>query len=223
MPHVLKFTSVFVCPVTGEKFCSGRYGDERYYSTQAEEEGGLTVVWYSKKILAEHGAAARALDCLTLRENNGKVDPSFFLCQETPYMTPVEAPPLPQSRPFSLKALEKKDVISMEVANDDGKENITSQMEDADECEDDYEQLRIEYQDMRKNAFVSNPAIGTAAAPTNSQSPFLNVETQHQQPKHPLQCGPEEAKAWLGTDLVTAMDADGDEDENKGNVNMMKD
>ena len=58
MPHKLRFTSVFVCPLTGECFASGRYGtDPNLY--QVEEQnvthgsgsgggggGGGTIVWY---------------------------------------------------------------------------------------------------------------------------------------------------------------------------------
>jgi len=65
--HELKFSAIFVCPISCEAFLAGRYG----YSY--EEEG--SIIWYSKKSLAEHAAAARAYDCFILRESNSATTP----------------------------------------------------------------------------------------------------------------------------------------------------
>jgi hypothetical protein len=70
-PHLLKFTSIFCCPLTGECFASGRYGDPAFYyqhSTRSASGSSAFVTWYNKKALAEHGAAARAFDCIASRE-----------------------------------------------------------------------------------------------------------------------------------------------------------
>jgi hypothetical protein len=46
MPHRLKFTSVLVCPMSGELFFSGEYGDSKQYVVQ--EDHGAKVVWYGE-------------------------------------------------------------------------------------------------------------------------------------------------------------------------------
>ena len=94
--HELKFTSVFICPITKECFLAGRYG-ETY-----DHDGSL--VWYTKKILAEHAAAARALDCWNLREQARGVVPMGL---DEPYWK-AKQPALPDSIPTSImKAIEK--------------------------------------------------------------------------------------------------------------------
>eukprot|EP00977_Amphora_coffeiformis_P016900 scaffold5360_cov213-Amphora_coffeaeformis.AAC.3 len=62
-PHDLRFTSAFVCPVTGETFAAAGYQVEgTHYEWKSD---GLC--WYKSKKMAEHGAAARAHDCLSYR------------------------------------------------------------------------------------------------------------------------------------------------------------
>mmetsp|Transcript_11727 Transcript_11727/g.14576 ORF Transcript_11727/g.14576 Transcript_11727/m.14576 type:complete len:368 (+) Transcript_11727:49-1152(+) len=79
-PHLLKWTCVFTCPRTREAFVSGKYGDPANY----EEKDGH--VWYHKKIQAEHGAAARALDSFMWRDLEGRGDSAVWrLCVEEPY------------------------------------------------------------------------------------------------------------------------------------------
>jgi hypothetical protein len=60
--HVKKWTSVLVCPMTGELFLS-RPWDEAMH---VEEENG--VFWFATKNLAEHAAAAWAFNCYRYRE-----------------------------------------------------------------------------------------------------------------------------------------------------------
>lgn len=109
--HLLRFTSVFKCPVTGEYFASGRFGVDKPYEVTEEicaipagQQQGLKVevIWYSKKMKAEHAAAARALDCLSYREGNGNIVKCYSLCEEKPYLDPTEAPLLPSSIPDTL-------------------------------------------------------------------------------------------------------------------------
>jgi len=117
LAHELHFTSVFQCPVTGELFSSGRWGHESTYKvveenveTMEEDEEKVdmmgkrqtSVIWYCKKSLAEHAAAARALDCLSFREGNGVPSMSFCICIEKPYMMACEAPPISSSAPSTL-------------------------------------------------------------------------------------------------------------------------
>jgi hypothetical protein len=81
--HLLKWTGVFICPCTGELFLSGRYpgaaaelvpvaAEEEETSDNANNDGndssGTTLCWYSKKMHAEHAAAARTLDCWAFRQ-----------------------------------------------------------------------------------------------------------------------------------------------------------
>jgi hypothetical protein len=108
-PHLLKFTSIFVCPLTGECFASGRYGDPAFYyqhSTRNATSGSSAfVTWYSKKTLAEHGAAARAFDCIASREYAG--DKGIGMQPETlgadvPY-TYEQSPPLLDSIPDNFR------------------------------------------------------------------------------------------------------------------------
>lgn len=87
----MKFTSVFVDPTTGELFRSGRYGPED--NPMYQEQNGF--VWYAKKMFAEHGAAARAHDCLEYRRaRDGNQYP--FIGNDTPYQK-ADRPPLSQS------------------------------------------------------------------------------------------------------------------------------
>lgn len=47
-PHLRRFTAVFVCPVTGEVFPSGRYGDDpSVYELRRDEATGADVIWFS--------------------------------------------------------------------------------------------------------------------------------------------------------------------------------
>jgi len=91
-----RFTGLFVCPLTGEKFASGKLvndgcwtEDHMYYDEERglllsnirfrrdDEEDDCAVwsdtlhrvdlVWYRTKRKAEEAAAARALDCLRRR------------------------------------------------------------------------------------------------------------------------------------------------------------
>jgi hypothetical protein len=70
-----KFTCVLV--VNGEPFTSGWYGAESGSCTVDDDN----VVWFTRKIHAEHGAAARAYDCFVLRESGERASLSL----EEPY------------------------------------------------------------------------------------------------------------------------------------------
>jgi hypothetical protein len=107
-PHLLKFTSIFCCPLTGECFASGRYGDAALYqhtSATATEGGSINVIWYNKKTLAEHGAAARAFDCIAHREcageNAGDMIPES-LGADVPYAY-AQSPPFTSTVPDNIR------------------------------------------------------------------------------------------------------------------------
>ena len=96
-PHDLRFTSIFICPLTGEPFKSGRYGQDNKppMGTYRNDD----FCWHTSKKLAEHGAAARAYDCLSYRAAQpGK--PYYYLGNEEPYgreqrrpLSPTGIPP----------------------------------------------------------------------------------------------------------------------------------
>ncbi|KAL3781907.1 hypothetical protein HJC23_004092 [Cyclotella cryptica] len=90
------FTSVFVCPWTGERFLSGKLADEHKECLEAdfdlkekgsEEVETRTLMWYRTKKDAENAAAARASDCLQFRSMNKDytVMKSIKYCNDPPY------------------------------------------------------------------------------------------------------------------------------------------
>jgi hypothetical protein len=91
--HRRKFTCIFVCPVTYEKFSAGRFGEASKFVV--DEETG--IVWFAQKKLAEHGAAARRYDCFVYRKccamdpTNENVPKAIHCCLDFPYK-PEEAP-----------------------------------------------------------------------------------------------------------------------------------
>lgn len=68
-PHLLKWTCIFTCPLTTNRFASGQYvgADDTRFSISRDEDDRV-VVWFHTKKEAEHAAAARALDCLNFME-----------------------------------------------------------------------------------------------------------------------------------------------------------
>mmetsp|Transcript_23026 Transcript_23026/g.49842 ORF Transcript_23026/g.49842 Transcript_23026/m.49842 type:complete len:514 (-) Transcript_23026:67-1608(-) len=90
-PHT-RFTCIFTCPVTGEHFAAGNW----------ENEKGVTIVtiidevcWYTTKKIAKIAAAARALDCFSLRRCHGTKKSPFPRCIDSPYLSAGNAPKLP--------------------------------------------------------------------------------------------------------------------------------
>jgi hypothetical protein len=96
-PHALKWTSIFLCPSTGEVFPSGRYGDVPTYVVRAAPDpaSSFAVVWFGKKTLAEHAAACRALDCIRFREASAASYSSSYerIGLDEPYMAPMMTVP----------------------------------------------------------------------------------------------------------------------------------
>jgi len=98
--HLRQFTSIFVCPLTGECFPSGRYGDAKYYTLETDKVTGMSVIWYTRKVLAQHGAAARAFDCFSFRECPANKDPPA-VGEDAPYS--ANAMPLPSMTPPEIR------------------------------------------------------------------------------------------------------------------------
>jgi len=125
-PHQLKFTSIFCCPATGECFPSGRYGSTALH--QVDERG---TVWYTKKALAEHGAAARAFDCLSLRDCAVGMVPEL-IGDDTPYI--ADQSPLLQSMVVSNSGILQTILSSQERIRQQQQQQSSSQMDvDSDE------------------------------------------------------------------------------------------
>jgi hypothetical protein len=68
--HNLKWSSAFVCPLSGEIFLSANYPGGGACSPPSNHPESTTShpLWFSKKAQAEHGAAALAFDCLVYRD-----------------------------------------------------------------------------------------------------------------------------------------------------------
>ena len=103
------FTATFTHPITKEKFPSG-IGQE--INVEKRDDASLYIpiyqtavkivdgkVYYSGRKLAEHAAAARAIDCLTFREENAQqklrkssdiASAGTRLCLEDPYLSAEE-------------------------------------------------------------------------------------------------------------------------------------
>lgn len=64
---------------------------------------------------AQHGAAARAFDCLSLRKYKPLGMRSVHLGDEEPYMTAEEAPPLPTTMPNDIR--QKVEVEQKRISN----------------------------------------------------------------------------------------------------------
>ncbi|CAJ1968812.1 unnamed protein product [Cylindrotheca closterium] len=86
--HELKFSAIFVCPISREVFLAGRYGS--FY----QQDG--SIIWYNKKSLAEHAVAARAYDCYMLRDGDVNSTP-LKLGIDPPYHIHNQ-PPLPREK-----------------------------------------------------------------------------------------------------------------------------
>lgn len=75
--HLLRWTCVFVCPMTGEVFTAGAWPD---HSATVDSS---TVRWLATKAAAKHGAAAWAYDCFHFRQGPARV---VSLGSEEPYL-----------------------------------------------------------------------------------------------------------------------------------------
>ena len=103
-PHEQLFTSIFVCPITKEPFLAGPWIGEESLSANNSSDVFTNnansiyqfvdgLYWYPKKIQAQHAAAARAWDCLSMREK-GTSSIDYQLGEAEPYW-PSQRPPWP--------------------------------------------------------------------------------------------------------------------------------
>ena len=118
-----KFVGIFTNPVDFEHFVGGRWKGAPYEMVEVPSIDGNTVLLpcYSSKANARHSAAARALDCLSLRSTDG--EEAYSMCIDQPYLDPADAPSLPRSAPVSngvsdSMLAEDDNVASSDVAED---------------------------------------------------------------------------------------------------------
>jgi len=131
MTHEQLFTSLFICPTTKEAFLAGPWngttgegatedaaaattidGSKNKNSTVLPDKDGL--YWYPRKIMAEHAVAARAWDCLLMREG-GNLDGSR-LGELEPYW-PSQRPAMPLNR-IPARILETLQISDNEKTDD---------------------------------------------------------------------------------------------------------
>jgi len=102
------YTSVFRCPVTGECFASGRYGNKLKYEVREEttsvqnKNDIISILWYGKKKTAEYAVAAKELGCLSFREGGGLESMCYGICLDKPYLSSEYAPSLSCTAPENL-------------------------------------------------------------------------------------------------------------------------
>ncbi|GFH45814.1 predicted protein [Chaetoceros tenuissimus] len=143
-----RFTSVFIEPLTLEKFMSGKWVCTSYTTSL---EPSLTcscythqtptlveVVWFSSKRDAEQAAAAKFLDCSYFRD--GK---SLNLCRDDPYEAiqngvPLSHRPFPSSVPRIICEAEAKALLHAArlVMPTNVLENLLSREQDMNACLD---------------------------------------------------------------------------------------
>ncbi|KAL7574517.1 hypothetical protein ACA910_015873 [Epithemia clementina (nom. ined.)] len=124
--HEKRFSSVFLSPMTGECFPSGRFGSgfrvgvaaaaaaDEPASTSSSAKP-ISIIWYVSKKAAENGAAARAYDCLTFREGLRTSQAYEQMGSDEPSEHALQ---LPSNRPSKvrkaiLEKLEKKGILLM--------------------------------------------------------------------------------------------------------------
>jgi hypothetical protein len=104
-----RFTCIFTCPFvdggfTGslqnyyhswESFASGSMKRDAYNQINNFATIIGEVCWHNTKKLAMNAAAARALDCFSLRRCHGTDKEPWQRCEEFPYLSPENAPQLP--------------------------------------------------------------------------------------------------------------------------------
>jgi hypothetical protein len=85
LPHEKKFTCIFTCPIDGEHFASGNWN----HGGEVVQKDG--VFWFPNKNSAMHAAAAKALDCFSLRRCKGTDVTPSQRCEDGPYLA-IDAP-----------------------------------------------------------------------------------------------------------------------------------
>ena len=91
----MRFTCIFTCPTTFEHFASGNMKKDAFNQMNKTATKVDEVYWYATKQLALNAAAAKALDCFSLRRCFGSDKSPWQRCIDSPYMLATDALPLP--------------------------------------------------------------------------------------------------------------------------------
>lgn len=144
-PHAMKWTSVFCCPISGEVFPSGRLQMDGIEPAEVvfDEVTGQEVIFYDRKKMAEHAAAARAHDCIIYREataraREGEWDPASRFGEDEPYLQDNEMR-LPASARSGV--LEGIDAVRARLGNHPRnlRDALQEEEEEEGEADDDYD------------------------------------------------------------------------------------
>ena len=117
--HIQQWTALLVCPMTGELFLAGPcplFHATRITLTDPISNGPgnhhhatTTMFWFTKKSFAEHGAAARAYDCLTFRDRMANAASSSVdrvvgpIGMDPPYLEPIYRIPDLMVIPYEIR------------------------------------------------------------------------------------------------------------------------
>lgn len=138
-----RFTSVFTCPLTGEHFACGLWGNN-------DVETIDDVSWYRTKKIAMNAAAARALDCFSLRRCQNIGMRPYQRCEDPPYSSANDAPKLPDL-PYGI---ELPTCVNHEEEMEEG-DKLANNTTAKPPAKMAIHQL---YQHMRPNGIVPQPA-----------------------------------------------------------------
>ena len=117
--HIQQWTAVLVCPMTGELFLAGpcplfhvtriTLTDPIFNGPGNLHHATTTMFWFTKKSFAEHGAAARAYDCLTFRDRMANAASSSVdrvvgpIGIDPPYLEPIYRIPDLMVIPYEIR------------------------------------------------------------------------------------------------------------------------
>jgi hypothetical protein len=144
-PGVTFFTSSFVCPITNEIFFAGPFSargmqitvkKKKMSEVVAPDEDG--IYWYPNKKMAEHAAAARALDCLLMRDGGEDFNSDDHFCALEPYM-PSDKQTSPSDNGIPDRILEQIVILarnSIQSINEDAVVVVVVEDEGEEKCDE---------------------------------------------------------------------------------------
>jgi hypothetical protein len=112
-----RFTCIFTCPISWENFASGNMKRDAFNQGKSYARLIDGVCWHNTKKLAMNAAAARALDCFSLRRCHGTDKSPWRRCEECPYLSPEDAPQLPALPPNVALPRPSREVEGHDVAS----------------------------------------------------------------------------------------------------------
>ncbi|OEU08626.1 hypothetical protein FRACYDRAFT_249519 [Fragilariopsis cylindrus CCMP1102] len=135
------FTSSFVCPITNEIFFAGPFSargmqiavkKKKMSEVVAPDEDG--IYWYPCKKLAEHAAAARALDCLLMRDGGKDFNSDDNFCALEPYM-PADKQTYPGDNGIPDQILEQIVILARNSTRSSNEDVVVAKEEGEEKCD----------------------------------------------------------------------------------------